>query len=118
MELRLKREISTDLCTVGKLYLDNVFFCYTLEDAYHEVKIKGQTRISAGRYEIKPRYEGGMIERYKERFGKDHFMLWLQNITDFEYIYIHPGNFIKNTDGCLLVGERYTKLSKSVYVSY
>ena len=32
LELRLKRFDKKEDLTFGKLYIDNVFFCYTLED--------------------------------------------------------------------------------------
>ena len=81
------------------------FLCYVLEDQFNEPKIPGETRIPAGRYQIKYRDEGGMIVRYKNRFPWHKGMLWLQDVPDFQFIYIHVGNKDDDSEGCLLVGD-------------
>ena len=52
MELKLERDSLKEDCTLGKLYIDNVFFCYTVEDKVREVKIKDITAIPYGRYKV------------------------------------------------------------------
>ena len=82
------------------------FLCYTLEDQYNEPKVPKETRIPPGRYQIKLRTEDSpMNARYHERFQWHRGMLWLQDVPDFTYIYIHPGNKDNHTDGCILVGD-------------
>jgi hypothetical protein len=82
------------------------FICYTLEDEYREVKVKGETRIPAGIYTIKLRKEGGFHERYSKKFPDIHRgMLHVTNVPGFEYILIHTGNTDEHTAGCLLVGD-------------
>ena len=82
------------------------FLCYTLEDEYRRDKVKGETMIPYGVYEIKYRKEGGFHNRYSERFGDLHRgMLHITNVPDFEYILIHCGNTDEDTAGCLLVGD-------------
>ncbi len=108
LELLNTRFSSGDESTLGTLF--NVtgepeFLCYVLEDQFNEPKIPGETRIPAGRYQIKFRDEGGMIKRYKKRFDWHRGMLWLQDVPDFQYVYIHVGNKDDDTDGCLLVGD-------------
>lgn len=91
--------------TIGTLHVNGTFECFTLEDTFREVKIDGETRIPSGSYEIKLRTEGGMNGRYSKKYGSDHKgMLWLQDVPGFEWVYIHVGNFAKDTEGCLLVG--------------
>lgn len=94
MNLELRREPSTADCTFGKLYIDNVYACETLEDVVREVKIKGETAIPAGRYRI--------IVNHSQRFGKD--MPLLLNVAGFDGIRIHSGNVAADTEGCILVG--------------
>ena len=31
-------------------------------------------------------------------------MLWIKNVNNYEYVYIHVGNLPKDTLGCLLTG--------------
>jgi len=43
---------------------------------------------------------------YAKKYGNKHYgMLELQNVPNFQYILIHIGNFEKDTEGCILVGE-------------
>jgi hypothetical protein len=108
MELRLQRLDKGSVSTLGGMYtvegLMSWLECWTCEDEPRVNKLKGQTRIPAGRYEIKLRPEGGMNANYNQRFKFHKGMLWLQNVENFEWIYIHVGNNHKDTEGCILVG--------------
>lgn len=107
MKLLVDRFKSDPDTTLGKLCIDDIFECFTLEDGYRKEKVYGKTRISAGTYEITFRKEGKFHERYLKRFPLWHVgMLWVRNVPDFEYILIHCGNTSKDTNGCLLVGEK------------
>lgn len=106
----LNRRISSGVeATLGTLFdvtNDPEFICYMLEDQHNEPKVPGETRIPSGRYEIKLRTEGGMHQRYGRRFSSFHRgMLWLQDVPDFEWVYIHTGNNDDHSEGCLLVGD-------------
>ena len=94
MKIKLIRKTFTEFSTIGEMLIDDEHFCYTLEDAIREVKIKGQTAIPCGTYEI--------ITNYSNRFKK--VMPLLLNVQGFEGIRIHSGNTDKDTDGCILVG--------------
>ena len=95
MELRLERMDSGGNCTIGKLYVDEEFECYTLEDPERLVKIHGKTAIPDGRYEL--------IISQSPRFGRE--LPLLLNVPNFEGVRIHPGNTAEDTEGCILVGE-------------
>jgi len=82
------------------------FRCFTCEDESRPVKVKGETRIPAGRYEIKLRAAGGMHPKYASKFpGLHRGMLHLQDVPGFEWVYIHIGNDDDDTAGCILVGD-------------
>ena len=95
MELRVERTDFSETSTIGKLYVDDQFECYTLEDKVRPVKIKGKTAIPAGRYEV--------IINFSQRFGR--MLPLFLNVPNFEGVRIHPGNTAADTEGCILVGE-------------
>ena len=110
MELKVLRFSSQEDSTSGLLFLEGdlglQFLCYTLEDEARALKIKGETRVPAGIYEIKLRTEGGFHEKYKKRFPSIHKgMLHIVDVPNFEWILIHTGNTDSHTAGCLLVGD-------------
>ena len=108
MELYVRRISTGDQSTIGTMYEmqpDLEFLAFTMEDQPNEPKIKGETRIPAGRYKIELRTEGGMHGRYSKKFSWHRGMLWLQDVPDFTWVYIHYGNYEKDTDGCILVGD-------------
>lgn len=108
MELKVERFKSNQHETIGRFYVNGKHVCYSLEDERREVKVKSETRIPAGRYEIKLRTIGEHHVKYAKRYTFHRGMLWLQNVPGFEYILIHIGNTDKDTAGCLLIGESYT----------
>lgn len=109
MRLKVIRHHSTEDYTLGML-LDVTkgikFLAYTLEDEHRDVKVKGETRIPSGKYNITLRTEGGHHQRYEEKYGSMHKgMLWVRDVPGFEWILIHTGNTDEHTAGCLLVGN-------------
>lgn len=105
MKLKLRRLYETGIHTVGLLECGRRVFT-TLEDAGHDRKIKGQTRIPAGTYDLQLRTTSPMASRYRKRFGEDHEgMIWLQNVPQFDFVYLHLGNVAEDTEGCILVGK-------------
>lgn len=97
--------------TLGTLIVDGEFQCYTLEDEVREEKVAAETAIPAGRYEVLPRAEGGMHPKYAKKYGEMHIgMAHLQDVPNFQYVYIHTGNTDDHTEGCVLVGEDFVEL--------
>ena len=109
----VRNQFGTD-ATNGMLFIDGIFECYTLEDQYQAVKVMHETCIPEGTYDIKFRTVGGVHEKYKKRYGNDHYgMLHLQDVPNFTYILIHAGNTDEHTSGCLIVGETQQDLDIS-----
>jgi len=109
----VRTQFGTD-ATNGILLVDGVFENYTLEDQYQAVKVMHETCIPEGTYDIKFRTVGGFHEKYKKRYGNDHYgMLHLQDVPNFTYILIHAGNTDEHTSGCLIVGETQQDLDIS-----
>jgi len=114
MELQLKREIFTDISTIGSLTIDGKFECYILEDKDRginntltleqimRVKVYGKTAIPYGRYEV----DWTMSARFKVK------MPILLNVIGYSGIRIHKGNTEIDSLGCLLCGTR--KLSNRI----
>ena len=99
MNLLLVRDQLNPTCTIGKLYVDKLFECFTLEDTDRKLecsgnKIYGCTAIPRGSYKV--------TLTQSARFGR--VLPLVNDVPQFEGIRIHPGNTDKDTDGCVLVG--------------
>lgn len=112
--------------TLSHVYIDGEFVCYALEDAIRDVKIKGETAIPAGNYSLVLNTYGAMNARYKRLFPEFHKgMVEIEGIPNYSYVYIHIGNNIGDTSGCILVGNSYELIdgdyelrkSKKAYIS-
>jgi hypothetical protein len=106
MRLTLKRHTSGPNSTLGRLYIDGDFACYTLENPW----LNNERRVScipAGEYELGLRKEGGWHARALTKFerGFHKGMLEVLDVPNRSYILIHWGNYPSNTQGCILVGE-------------
>ena len=110
MKLKVLRFSSKEDCTNGLLFEESEmglsFLAYTLEDEHRVLKVKGETRIPAGIYNVRYRKEGGFNERYGKRFPNIHKgMLEICDVPLFKYVLIHCGNTDEHSSGCLLVGD-------------
>jgi hypothetical protein len=99
MKLLLKRIHKTEFSTIGELYIDGLFECYTLEDIERDIKIKSETAIPKGKYKIMIT----MSNRFKR------YMPLFLNVPNFEGVRIHSGNTNHDTEGCILVGQTRSK---------
>lgn len=97
MDLILRRLDFTPSRTIGGLYFDGLWECWTLEDCVRDpgVKIPKQTAIPYGRYRL--------VITDSARF-KEPLPLLL-DVPMFEGIRIHAGNTANDTEGCVLVGR-------------
>ena len=97
IKLFLKRIAFKETYTIGKLYIDGVYFCDTLEDKVRPKgeKVYSKTAIPAGTYDV--------IVNYSPRFKK--MLPRLLNVPNFEGVLIHSGNTAEDSSGCILVGK-------------
>lgn len=97
--LRLERECLEER-TLGKLYINNEFFCDTIEDKYRDLskekKVYGETCIPFGTYKV--------IINMSPKYGR--LMPRLLDVPHFEGILIHSGNTEQDSAGCVICGKR------------
>lgn len=106
MNLTLIREDFTGTSTIGRLFVNNAFFCYVLEDkdrgltqdqsliVINTKKIFGVTAIPYGTYDVKL----SMSNRFKRVLPE------ILNVKGYDGVRIHRGNTAVDTLGCLIVG--------------
>lgn len=112
IDLYLKRRYRGTAYTIGSLYVDNDYFCDTLEDTVRRLpaectdtangrdcrcreKVYARTAIPAGNYQI--------TMEYSPRFKR--VLPLLHDVPHFRGILIHSGNDEEDTAGCILVGK-------------
>ena len=107
MRLTLMRIANRPTYCIGKLYIDGVYFCDTIEDTDRGLddqmkeseilkkKVKGQTAIPTGTYNL--------FITWSPKYKKP--MPLLENVKGYSGIRIHSGNTAKDTEGCLIVGK-------------
>lgn len=94
VRLKLIRTIKTAKSTIGELYVNDVFFCFTLEDVERKEKIYGETAISTGIYRV--------VLSMSPRFKR--ILPLLLDVPNYSGIRIHNGVHAGHTEGCILVG--------------
>ena len=106
MEIKVHRKYKKSAYTIGRMYVDGMFFCNTLEDKCRglddsmdideilKIKVYGKTAIPTGKYDVK--------YVLSPKFGRK--MPRLQNVKGFEGILIHALNKPEETEGCIGVG--------------
>jgi hypothetical protein len=114
MEIEVIRRHLKETYTIGRMFIDKVYFCDTLEDKVRDLrdlnndgdfddpgegKIYGETAIPCGRYQVIVTYSPKFQKRLPELF----------KVPGFKNIRIHAGTNPKHTEGCVLIGENKEK---------
>lgn len=113
MEILLQRTDRTNSYTGGKLSINNIYECDTVEDMDRdinhngvfdngEVKVMHETAIPNGRYKITLVHSPKFSPKVDNRN-----MPLLNNVPNFTGILIHWGNTAADSSGCILVGKNY-----------
>jgi len=107
MKITLKRTARKPEYTIGKMYLNDAYFCDTLEDTdrglrqnmplnmIKQLKVMHKTAIPCGTYKV--------IVNISP--AKQRLLPRLLDVPGFDGILIHRGNTADDTSGCILVGE-------------
>lgn len=136
MKLTIKRTITRNSYTLGKLYIDGVYFCDTLEDRdrgltqnmsveqIKSMKVPGETAIPKGTYRV-------TLDVVSPKFSKYPFYMQtcggklprLIDVKGYEDILIHVADGPKRdslVQGCIGIGnlsaEEYLMNGKKVFV--
>ena len=122
LQLKLKRLYRRESYTIGKLFVNGIPFCDTLEnkdrglrmdmplEEIRRLKVPGETAIPTGTYRITMKRKSpkfSTIAYYKDFCGG--YMPRLVGVPGFAGVLIHRGNGEKNTKGCLLVGDNTSR---------
>lgn len=122
MKIVIKREFYGGTYINGKLYIDNEFFCWTLEDRYRgltsdmpletilDQKVYGTTAIPSGTYKI-------TLDVVSQKFSKYPFyqsvcqgkLPRLLDVKGFDGVLIHVADGWKKDkllSGCIGIGDR------------
>jgi len=105
MKITIERFFSGEECLIGRVYINDEFFCYSLENLW----LDNKPRVSAipeGTYKCQP-YSSQKYPNTVE----------LQNVVGRSKILIHAGNKAKDTMGCILLGENYSESQEAVWNS-
>lgn len=118
MKIQIKRIAKKEKYTIGKLYINGEYFCDTIEDKDRgldqsmslaniaKLKVKGQTAIPTGTYEILMNVVSQKFYKkqlYREFCGGK--IPRLKYVKGFSGVCIHSGVNQDSTEGCPIVGE-------------
>ena len=111
MKLKLIRIFFGKTYTIGKLYIDGVYYCDTIEDVNRDLnkdgdlldigegKVMHKTCIPFGIYKVIVNMSG----RFKRLLPR------ILNVPHFDGILIHNGVDETSSSGCIIVGENRVK---------
>ena len=100
--VKIKRFRNGYNSVLGKLYIDDEFFCFTLEREWLNNE-KFISCIPTGKYNCKP-YSSTKYPNVTE----------VTNVTNRDKILIHQGNYYSDIEGCILLGDRFDESEATI----
>lgn len=107
MDIIVERTHKKENYTIGKMSIDGVYFCDTIEDkdrglydfmsedVLKKMKVYGKTAIPIGTYRVKMTYSA--------KFKK--MMPLIDKVKAYDGVRIHCGNTADDSLGCIIVGK-------------
>lgn len=134
LPLLLARRWFNDRTTIGELYVDGEYQCYSLEDVVRPagVKVPGKTAIPPGLYRVtldfSPKFSPKrfaylsqyMPERLRQRKWRSASQVLIPRllaVPRYDQVRIHWGNDEDDTEGCILTGTTKDLAAQSVGAS-
>ena len=118
MKLELKRIALKPNYTIGKLFINGIYYCDTIEDKVIDLnkngkfddgltKVMHQTAIPYGTFKV--------VVNHSPKFNRE--LPRLLDVPYFEGILIHNGSDQNSSSGCIIVGENKTvgKVTNSTF---
>lgn len=120
LHLTVDRKWKKSAYTIGRLYIDGVYFCDTLEPrdrglkqtdslaVIRRNKIPSQTAIPTGTYQLTLGVQSAKYSaaKYAKQYGFCRgYLPRVLNVPGFDGVLIHIGNSKEDTAACLLVGK-------------
>ncbi|TDB64425.1 DUF5675 family protein [Arundinibacter roseus] len=104
--------------TLSEFFLDGIKQGFIVEDTDRDLtadmplgnllatKVHSHTAIPTGLYKVQL--------RYSPKFRR--VLPWIMDVPGFQYIMLHPGNWIHDTEGCPIPGLSWRKDSKGEFM--
>lgn len=111
--------------TLSRFTINNLPYGFGVEDEYRKIKVKHETRIPEGTYEMElvqsPHFSSTFMmnkdyeikplaelttPQLRAEYNRPHLLIHVKNIPNFENILWHWGNTDDDTSGCYIVGSR------------
>ena len=98
MRIQLIRDSDDGVCTLGRMYCEGDFMCYTIERPWKN----NERRVSCipeGTYPLTTKEYGRFWDKYNKPIPI------LEDTDPRSEILIHPANYAKDLAGCIALGD-------------
>lgn len=95
-----------DRSTIGEVFCDGEFFCYSLEDEcrFDGDKVYGQTAIPAIEYNVTVNHSSTFKRKMILLYNKPDYSIQHEGVK-FTGVRVHGGNTAKDSHGCPIVAK-------------
>lgn len=123
MNIIIERKIYSKTCCIGELKIYDggrtIYECFTLEESIESAGRGKDHRIPEGEYRCfwheKSRFKESLTKLL--RWTQDPLGIYNDEVSRDRYILFHVGNTHKDTQGCILLGEKVADDKESILSS-